>query len=186
GGEVVGVVQETALLEHRILVPPHVRGEVTDVAPPGDYTVDTVVARVQNGTRVYELRLFHSWPVRNSRPAGERFLPHVPLFTGQRVLDMLFPLAKGGAAAVPGPFGAGKTIVQHQLARWCNADVIVFVGCGERGNEMLDVLEQFARLTDPRSGRPLLERSVLIANTSNMPVTAREASIYTGVTIAEY
>jgi V/A-type H+-transporting ATPase subunit A len=186
GGEVLGVVQETPLLEHRILVPPHIKGELCEVAATGSFSVDSVVARVRGSTRDHELRLFHRWPVRTGRPAGERFLPHTPLFTGQRILDMLFPLAKGGAAAVPGPFGAGKTIVQHQLARWCDADVIVFVGCGERGNEMLDVLEQFDRLVDPRSGRPLLERSVLIANTSNMPVTAREASIYTGVTIAEY
>lgn len=186
GGEVLGTVQETPLLEHRILVPPHIKGEVIEIAETGTCRVDAVAARVRGAKQDHELRLFHRWPVRAHRPAGERFLPHMPLFTGQRILDMLFPLAKGGAAAVPGPFGAGKTIVQHQLARWCDADVIVFVGCGERGNEMLDVLEQFARLVDPRSGRPLLERSVLIANTSNMPVTAREASIYTGVTIAEY
>lgn len=186
GGEVLGVVQETPLLEHRILIPPHIKGELFDVAEAGTFAVDAVVARVRGAGQEHELRLLHRWPVRTVRPAGERFLPQTPLFTGQRVLDMLFPLAKGGAAAVPGPFGAGKTIVQHQLARWCDANVIVFVGCGERGNEMLDVLEQFDRLVDPRSGRPLLERSVLIANTSNMPVTAREASIYTGVTIAEY
>jgi len=185
GGEVLGTVQETPLLEHRLLVPPGVHGEVTSVAPAGSYPLEAVVARVQGGPE-QELKLFHRWPVRRRRPSGERYSPKVPLLTGQRVLDMLFPLAKGGAAAVPGPFGAGKTIVQHQLARWCDAQVIVFVGCGERGNEMVDLLEQFARLTDPHSGRPLLERSVLIANTSNMPVTAREASIYTGITIAEY
>jgi V/A-type H+-transporting ATPase subunit A len=186
GGEVLGTVQETPLLEHRVLVPPSVSGQVEFVADARPYNVDAIVARVAGAGGPHQLRLFQRWPVRQARPAGERLQPHLPLLTGQRVLDMLFPLAKGGAAGVPGPFGAGKTIVQHQLARWCDADVIVFVGCGERGNEMLDVLEQFARLTDPRTGRPLLERSVLLANTSNMPVTAREASIYTGITLAEY
>ena len=195
GGEILGTVQETPLLEHRILVPPGVHGELTFVAPPGSYPVDAVVARVHPGQSAgsptpgaeeQPLRLFHRWPVRQPRPVKERLAPQAPLITGQRVLDMLFPLAKGGVAAVPGPFGAGKTILEHQLARWCDASVIVFVGCGERGNEMVDLLEQFARLTDPRTGRPLLERSVLVANTSNMPVTAREASVYTGVTIAEY
>jgi V/A-type H+-transporting ATPase subunit A len=186
GGAVLGTVQETLSLEHRVLVPPAVDGELIELAAAGEYQVGHVVARVRNGERIHELSLFHRWPVRRSRPAGERFMPHVPLLTGQRVLDTLFPVAKGGTAAVPGPFGAGKTIVQHQLARWCDANIIIFVGCGERGNEMLDVLEQFARLLDPRSNRPLLERSILLANTSNMPVTAREASIYTGITIAEY
>ena len=195
GGEILGTVQETPLLEHRILVPPGAQGQLTFVAPPGSYTVDAVVARVHpsrsaepptSGAAEQPLRLFHRWPVRQPRPVKERLAPQVPLITGQRVLDMLFPLAKGGAAAVPGPFGSGKTIVEHQLARWCDANVIVFIGCGERGNEMVDLLEQFTRLTDPRTGRPLLERSVLVANTSNMPVTAREASVYTGVTIAEY
>ncbi|MBI3462212.1 MAG: V-type ATP synthase subunit A [Planctomycetes bacterium] len=186
GGEVLGTIQETALLEHRVLIPPHVRGEIIEVVPAGSYAVETVVARVRSDGREHELRMYHRWPVRVARPAAERYTPDVPLITGQRVLDMLFPLAKGGAAAVPGPFGAGKTILQHQLARWCDGQVIIFVGCGERGNEMVDLLEQFARLTDPHTGRPLTERSVLIANTSNMPVTAREASIYTGITIAEY
>jgi V/A-type H+-transporting ATPase subunit A len=186
GGEILGTIQETELLEHRVLVPPDLDGELIDIVPPGDYTVDSVVARVRRNGTVHPLHLFHRWPVRLERPSGERYLPHVPLITGQRVLDMLFPLAKGGAAAVPGPFGAGKTIVQHQVARWCDAQVIVFVGCGERGNEMVDLLEQFEALTDPHTSRPLLERSVLIANTSNMPVTAREASIYTGITVSEY
>ena len=186
GGEVLGTVQETPLLEHRVLVPPLVSGEIIEIVQTGDYSIEDVVAKVRDTETVHELRLFHRWPVRSIRPSAERFVPHVPLVTGQRVLDMLFPVAKGGTAAIPGPFGAGKTIVQHQLARWCDAQVIVFVGCGERGNEMVDLLEQFQRLTDPHTGRPLLERSVLIANTSNMPVTAREASIYTGITIAEY
>ena len=187
GGEVLGTLQETALVEHRVLVPPGVGGELIDTVPAGEYDVDQLVARVRHddGT-TSPLRLCHRWPVRTQRPSKERYLPRVPLITGQRVLDTLFPLAKGGAAAVPGPFGAGKTIVQHQVARWCDAQVIVFVGCGERGNEMVDLLQQFAELRDPRTGRPLLERSVLIANTSNMPVTAREASIYTGITIGEY
>ncbi len=186
GGQVIGTVQETELLEHRILVPPDVTGELIDVADEGDYPIEHVVARVRLATRHHDVCLFQRWPVRTERPIAERFVPHVPLVTGQRVLDVLFPVAKGGTAAVAGPFGAGKTIVQHQLARWCDAQVIVYVGCGERGNEMVDLLEQFRDLTDPHTGRPLLERSVLIANTSNMPVTAREASIYTGITIAEY
>jgi len=186
GGEVLGTAQETPLLEHRILVPPTVHGELIEIVEAGDYAIETVVARVQQGRRVHELPMFHPWPVRTGRPIAERFLPKVPLLTGQRIFDILFPVAKGGTAAVPGPFGAGKTIVEHQLARWCDAQVIVYVGCGERGNEMVDLLEQFQELADPHTGRPLLERSVLIANTSNMPVTAREASIYTGVTIAEY
>lgn len=185
-GAVLGTIQETPLLEHRVLAPPGAAGEVVDVVEPADYPVDTVVVRLRDDRGSHEVRLLHRWPVRQQRPVLERYIPHVPLLTGQRVLDMLFPLAKGGVAGVPGPFGAGKTIIQHQLARWCDAEVIVFVGCGERGNEMVDLLEQFAELTDPHTDRPLLERSVLIANTSNMPVTAREASIYTGVTIAEY
>lgn len=186
GGQRLGSVQETPLLKHHVLVPPGIRGELIEIAEAGQYTIETVIARVQFGSRQCDLRLFHHWPVRTERPITERFVPHLPLITGQRVLDILFPVAKGGTAAVPGPFGAGKTIVQHQLARWCDAQVIVYVGCGERGNEMVDLLEQFRELTDPHTGRPLLERSVLIANTSNMPVTAREASIYTGITIAEY
>jgi V/A-type H+-transporting ATPase subunit A len=186
GGAILGTVAETARFEHRVLVPPQLAGELTFVAPPGDYGVSDVVARVRGAAAEHEVRLAQRWPVRRARPWQHRVVPHMPLVTGQRVIDMLFPLAKGGVAAVPGPFGAGKTILQHQLARWCDADVIVFVGCGERGNEMVDMLDQFTQLSDPRTGRPLRERSVLIANTSNMPVTAREASIYTGITIAEF
>ncbi len=186
GGQLLGTVQETPLLEHRILAPPDAHGEVLEVAAAGEYAVEAVIVRVGDGGRVRELPMWQRWPVRSQRPIAERFVPHLPLVTGQRVFDTLFPVAKGGTAAVPGPFGSGKTIVEHQLARWCDAQVIVYVGCGERGNEMVDLLEQFQQLTDPHSGRPLLERSVLIANTSNMPVTAREASIYTGITIAEY
>ena len=186
GGEVLGRVEETPLIEHRVLVPPGLNGELLEVRSAGDYTVDTVVARVRSSGSDHNLRMYQKWPVRTQRPVAARHRLSVPLITGQRVLDMLFPLAKGGVAAVPGPFGAGKTIVEHQLARWSDADVIVFVGCGERGNEMVDLLEQFSELTDPHTGRPLLERSVLIANTSNMPVTAREASVYTGITVAEY
>ena len=173
-------------MEHRVLVPPQVQGRLTWVAPEGEYTLQDVVARVQPPKgKDLELFLWHRWPVRRGRPYQERLLPSAPLITGQRVLDALFPLAKGGAAAIPGGFGTGKTITQHQLSKWCEADLIVYVGCGERGNEMTGILTELPALQDPRTGHPLLQRTILIANTSNMPVAAREASIYTGITMAE-
>ncbi len=185
-GDILGVVQETPLLEHRIVVPEGAAGEVVRIAPEGEYTVTEAIAVIRTDGGEREITMMRRWPVRRLHPLKERLKPSVPLITGQRVLDVLFPLAKGGAAAIPGGFGAGKTVLQHQLASWSDADVIIYIGCGERGNEMTDVLRQFPKLQDPRTGRPLMERTILIANTSNMPVTARESSIYTGVTIAEY
>jgi V/A-type H+-transporting ATPase subunit A len=186
GGDILGVVPETSAMEHRVLAPPGVAGELTFIAPPGEYTLKEVIARLKDSRgRETELYLWHRWPVRKGRPYRERLLPSEPLITGQRVLDALFPLAKGGAAAIPGGFGTGKTITQHQLSKWCEADLIVYVGCGERGNEMTGILTELPNLADPRTGHALLERTILIANTSNMPVAAREASIYTGITLAE-
>jgi V/A-type H+-transporting ATPase subunit A len=186
GGDILGVVPETNTMEHQVLAPPGVAGELTFIAPAGQYTLKDVMARVKNPKgRETEVFLWHRWPVRKGRPYRERLLPTEPLITGQRVLDALFPLAKGGAAAIPGGFGTGKTITQHQLSKWCEADLIVYVGCGERGNEMTGILTELPNLADPRTGHPLLERTILIANTSNMPVAAREASIYTGITLAE-
>ncbi|MDR1481382.1 MAG: V-type ATP synthase subunit A [Synergistaceae bacterium] len=186
-GSVLGTIQETQLTPHRIICPPDVEGEVVSAAHDGKITSGGLVAKVRNALgRVVDIPLTQRWPVRTPRPYRERLLPNEPLITGQRVIDGLFPLAKGGTAAVPGGFGTGKTVTQHQLAKWSDAQVVVYIGCGERGNEMTDVLEQFPVLEDPRSGRPLMERTILIANTSNMPVAAREASIYTGITIAEY
>jgi V/A-type H+-transporting ATPase subunit A len=186
GGAVIGTVQETPLVEHRILVPPGIDGEFAWVAPDGDYTVEGIIARVRAGSEERELKMYHRWPVRQARPVGKRLEPYAPLLTGQRIIDTFFPIAKGGTAAIPGGFGTGKTITQHQLAKYADADIIVYIGCGERGNEMTEVLVDFPQLIDPHSGRPLMERTVLIANTSNMPVAAREASIYTGITMAEY
>lgn len=186
GGEVLGTVQETALIEHRVLVPPDVNGTVVRVAPAGDYTLDDPVALVAGVGMVRDVFLFHRWPVRRERPARARNAANVPLLTGQRVIDAFFPLARGGTAAIPGGFGTGKTVTQHNLTKWAHASIIVYIGCGERGNEMTGVLTELPQLEDPRTGRPLLERTVLVANTSNMPVAAREASIYTGITIAEY
>jgi len=186
GGTVLGTVPETPLIEHRIMVPPDLSGELTWIAPPGEYTIVDPIARMRTSSGEQELTMLQRWPVRRPRPYRRRLTPKQLLVTGQRVLDSFFPLAKGGAAAIPGGFGAGKTVTQHQLAKWSDADVVVYIGCGERGNEMTEVLQEFPELTDPRSGRPLMERTVLIANTSNMPVAAREASIYTGITIAEY
>ena len=182
GGDIIGVVQETNLLEHRIMVPPEVEGKITFIVEEGDYTIDEVVAKVNNK----EVKMYQRWPVRKQRPFKEKLDPTELLVTGQRVLDTFFPIAKGGAAAIPGGFGTGKTVTQHQLAKWSDAEVIVYVGCGERGNEMTEVLEDFPKLKDPKTGEPLMNRTILIANTSNMPVAAREASIYTGITIAEY
>jgi V/A-type H+-transporting ATPase subunit A len=187
GGARLGEVQETDSLLHRILVPPNVEGELLEVAPEGQYNLNETIARVRkpDGT-VVKLQLYQRWPVRRPRPYQARDHGVEPLITGQRILDTFFPLLKGGKCAVPGPFGAGKTVVQHQVARWANADIVIYVGCGERGNELVDVLDSFPKLKDPYSGRPLMERTLLIANTSNMPVVAREASIYVGITIAEY
>lgn len=186
-GERLGTVQETETIEHRILVPPAVRGELIDLAPAGDYTLDKTIARVRDEHgNVHKLKLYHRWPVRVPRPYAKRDHGVEPLITGQRILDTFFPLLKGGKGAVPGPFGAGKTMVQQQVARWSNADIVIYVGCGERGNELVDVLESFPQLKDPNTGRGMMERTLLVANTSNMPVVAREASIYVGMTMAEY
>ena len=186
GGAILGSVPETESLEHRIMVPPELSGTLTWMAPPGDYTLDEPIARLKAGGQERELTMLQRWPVRRARPYKGRLGQSTPLITGQRVLDTFFPVAKGGAAGIPGPFGSGKTVTQHSIAKWADAHIIVYIGCGERGNEMTEVLQEFPHLTDPRTGRPLMERTVLIANTSNMPVAAREASIYTGITIAEY
>ncbi len=187
GGDVLGTVQETASILHRILTPPLIHGELMELAPEGDYTIDEVIGRVQlPDGRIEKLQLFHRWPVRTPRPFKRRDHAVKPLITGQRILDTFYPLLKGGKAAIPGPFGAGKTMLQQQIARWCNAEIVIYVGCGERGNELTDVLEFMPELKDPHTGRPLMERTLLIANTSNMPVVAREASIYVGITLAEY
>ncbi len=182
GGQVLGYVQETEIVKHAVLVPPDVKGELQWVADEGDYSLEDPIAKLPS----QELHLYHRWPVRTPRPYLERLPADEPLVTGQRIIDALFPIAKGGSAIIPGGFGTGKTVVQHQLAKWADADVVVYVGCGERGNEMTEVLRDFPKLVDPRTGKPLMMRTVLIANTSNMPVAAREASIYTGITIAEY
>ncbi len=184
-GDFLGEVDETPLIKHRIMVPYGLGGTVVDIAE-GSFAVDHVIARIQTDTKTEEIHLFQTWSIRRNREVRERLMPDEPLSTGQRVLDTLFPLAKGGTACVPGPFGSGKTVVQHQLARWSDAQIIVFVACGERGNEVADLLLSFPDLKDPHTGRPLMERTIIIANTSNMPVAAREASIYTGMTIAEY
>ena len=186
GGGVLGSVEETSLIEHRVLVPPSLEGELTFLAAQGEYGVEDVVARVSGGGGETEIRMYQKWPVRVGRPYSRRLAHEVPLITGQRVLDTLFPVSRGGAVVVPGGFGTGKTMVQHALAKWCDADLVVYIGCGERGNEMTEVLADFPKLVDPRTGKSLMERTILIANTSNMPVAAREASIYTGITIAEY
>ncbi len=181
-GDVLGTVQETPVVLHKIMVPYGVEGTVKSVVKEGDYTIVENIANVSDTN----LTMMQKWPVRKGRPYKNKMSPDLPMVTGQRVVDTLFPIAKGGVAAVPGPFGSGKTVVQHQLAKWADADIIVYIGCGERGNEMTDVLREFPELTDPRTGEPLMKRTVLIANTSDMPVAAREASIYTGITIAEY
>ena len=186
GGDILGTVKETELIEHRILVPPAVQGKIVEIAKKGDYTVEDTIAIVDSSGKTIELKMSQKWPVRKPRPYKQRLLPTVPLITGQRIIDTFFPMAKGGTAAIPGGFGTGKTVTQHQLAKWSDADIIIYIGCGERGNEMVDVLTSFPKLSDPRSGRPIMERTILIANTSNMPVSAREASIYTGIMIGEY
>lgn len=184
-GDCIGIVNETDIVAHKIMVPNGISGKLTAVAE-GDYTVEEIVYKIETAKGEQEFTLMQSWPVRVGRPYKHKLSPDIPLVTGQRVVDTLFPIAKGGVAAVPGPFGSGKTVVQHQLAKWAAADIIVYIGCGERGNEMTDVLNEFPELKDPRTGNSLMERTVLIANTSDMPVAAREASIYTGITIAEY
>jgi V/A-type H+-transporting ATPase subunit A len=186
GGMIIGTVQETERVEHRILVPPNQSGTLESIVPEGEYKVEEPVALLRTESGEKPLFLMHSWPIRIARPTRERLPLVTPLVTGQRVIDTLFPVAKGGTVAIPGGFGTGKTMTQQALAKWCDADIIVYIGCGERGNEMTDVLTDFPKIVDPRTGRSLMERTVLIANTSNMPVSAREASIYTGVTIAEY
>ncbi len=187
GGDIYAECPETPVITHKIMLSPLLSGTVTEVMPDGEYTVNDTVAKIKDkkGNEI-ELTLLQKWPIRNPRPIKKRLPATKPLVTGQRVIDTVFPVAKGGAAAIPGGFGTGKTMTQHQLAKWCDADIIIYVGCGERGNEMTQVLTEFSDITDPKTGRPLLDRTMLIANTSNMPVAAREASIYTGITIAEY
>ncbi len=184
-GDVIGTVQETVLVQHLIMVPFGVQGTVKEIKS-GDFTVEETIAIVDDGKNKHDIRMLQKWPVRKARPVARRLPPVTPLTTGQRVVDAFFPIAMGGTACVPGPFGSGKTVIQHQLAKWAQAEIVVYVGCGERGNEMTDVLIEFPELEDPRSGQPLMKRTVLIANTSNMPVAAREASIYTAITMAEY
>lgn len=184
-GDIIGVVQETIVVEHKIMVPVGVEGEVAEIKD-GEFTVEEIVCVVNTEKGKKELSMMQRWPVRVERPYKEKLPPDIPMITGQRIIDTFFPMAKGGTAAVPGPFGSGKTVVQHQLAKWSDVDIVIYVGCGERGNEMTDVLMEFPELQDPRTGASLMERTVLIANTSDMPVAAREASVYTGITIAEY
>lgn len=187
GGQIIAQLQETPALMHKIMIPPKINGTIKNVCKDGEYTILDVLAIVvtEKGKEI-EITMAHKWPVKKTRPFSNRRPIHMPLITGQRVIDMLFPMAKGGTAAIPGGFGTGKTMTQHQLAKWSDADIVVYIGCGERGNEIADVLESFPKLKDPKSGKSLMNRTVLIANTSNMPVAAREASIYTGITIAEY
>ena len=186
GGDIIAVTQETSLIEHRIMIPPHIKGKIEWIASNGNYTIVDTIAKIKCGEETVDITMKQKWPIKQARPYMQRQPISKPLVTGQRVMDAMFPLAKGGTAAIPGGFGTGKTMNQHQLAKWCDADIIVYIGCGERGNEMTQVLDEFSELIDPKSQRPLLDRTMLIANTSNMPVAAREASIYTGVTIAEY
>ncbi|MDP6627952.1 MAG: V-type ATP synthase subunit A [Methanopyri archaeon] len=185
-GDVVGIVRESALVDHKILVPYDADGSVASITKKGEYIVEDVMAVIKTPEGERQVTMLQKWPVRRGRPYKEKQAPCVPLITGQRILDTFFPIAKGGTACIPGPFGSGKTVTQHQLAKWADTDIIVYIGCGERGNEMTDVLREFPELKDPKSGLPLMDRTVLIANTSNMPVAAREASIYTGITLAEY
>ncbi len=185
-GSILGEIQESKLVLHRVMIPPGVSGKLVNIAAAGSYTIEDEVYAIETGTDKYTGKLAGYWPVRNARPKTSKKKPSIPLITGQRIIDTFFPIARGGTAAIPGGFGTGKTMIQHALSKWCNADIIVYIGCGERGNEMTDVLTEFPKLIDERNGRPLIERTVMIANTSNMPVPAREVSIYTGVTIAEF
>ena len=187
GGDVLGTVKETDLIDHSIMIPPdHPSRKISNIVSEGDYNVETEIATTEKDGQTTSLKMYHRWPVRKPRPIKSRYDPTVPLITGQRVIDTFFPIAKGGTGSIPGAFGTGKTVTLHQIAKWADAQVVVYIGCGERGNEMTEVLVEFPLLKDPRSGKPLMDRTVLVANTSNMPVAAREASIYTGVTIAEY
>jgi len=187
GGMIYATIPETPAITHKLMVHPYISGTVTEVMPNGKYRLnDTIVKLKDDNGNIFELKLYQCWPIRTPRPVEEKLTPTVPLITGQRVIDTLFPISKGGTAAIPGGFGTGKTMTQHQLAKWCDADIIVYVGCGERGNEMSQVLQEFSELIDPKTNRPMTDRTTLIANTSNMPVAAREASIYTGITLAEY
>ena len=187
GGQIYATIPETPIIEHRLMLHPDLSGVVTEVKPDGEYKIFDTVAVIEDDLgEKHELKLCQQWPIRTSRPVKDRLTPSIPLITGQRIMDTLFPIAKGGTAAIPGGFGTGKTMNQHQLAKWCDADIIIYVGCGERGNELSQVLAEFSELIDPKSNRPMTDRTVLIANTSNMPVAAREASIYTGITLAEY
>ncbi len=186
GGDIIGKIQETTILEHRIMVPPDIKeGEIVDIQK-GEFTVKDVICKIKADKEIKEITMLTKWPVRIPRPVKDKLPPEIPMITGQRIIDAFFPVSKGGTACIPGPFGSGKTVTQHQLAKWADAEVIIFIGCGERGNEMTDVLMEFPELKDPKSGEPLMKKTVLIANTSNMPVAAREASVYTGITIAEY
>jgi len=185
-GDILGTVQETVIVEHRVMVPHGISGEIVEIKA-GSFKVEDTVCRIKTDDgEIKDVAMLQKWPVRRGRPYKEKMAPDIPMITGQRVIDTMFPIAKGGAAAVPGPFGSGKTVVQHQLAKWSDVDIVVYIGCGERGNEMTDVLREFPELSDPKTGESLMKRTVLIANTSDMPVAAREASIYTGITIAEY
>lgn len=184
-GQILGTVQETEIIEHRVLVPPGISGSVKSIET-GNHTVEDTIAVIKTKNGEEKIQMKQEWPVRKPRPIQKKLAPEIPLISGQRIFDFMFPVAKGGVAAIPGPFGSGKTVSEHSLAKWCDADIVIFIGCGERGNEMSDVLYEFPELIDPKSGKPLMQRTVLIANTSNMPVAAREASVYTGITIAEY
>jgi len=186
GGDIIGEVQETSAVSHKIMIPPNISGTLKSIEPQGEYTVLDDIAEIETETGTEKIQMMQKWPVRKARPYKKKLDPDVPLITGQRAQDTFFPVAKGGTATIPGPFGSGKTVTQQQLAKWADADIIVYVGCGERGNEMTEVLKDFPELEDPKTGKPLMDRTVLIANTSNMPVAAREACVYTGITIAEY
>ena len=185
GGDVLGQVQETSAVLQKIMVPPMIEGTIKSIVEKSEYTVLETIAEIETDEGIKEVQMLQKWPVRKGRPYKEKLDPDIPLITGQRAQDTFFCLAKGGAAAIPGPFGSGKTVTQQQLAKWADADIVVYIGCGERGNEMTEVLTEFPFLTDPKTGNPIMDRTVLIANTSNMPVAAREACVYTGITIAE-
>ena len=185
-GDIIGIVQESSIVKHKIMVPYGIKGEIKEIYKDKFTVTDTIALIKDREGSIHEIKMLQKWPVRKPRPYKKKLPPLEPLITGQRVIDMFFPITKGGTACIPGPFGSGKTVVQHQISKWCNAEIILFIGCGERGNEMTDVLLEFPELIDPYSGKPLMERTILIANTSNMPVAAREASVYTGITIAEY
>ncbi len=187
GGDVLGEVEETKFLQHKIMVPPYIKeGTLVSLSKEGDYTVTEEIALIESAGKKHKIQMLQKWPIRNPRPIKQKVLPNTGLITGQRVIDSFFPIAKGGAGCVPGPFGSGKTVVQHQIAKWSDADIVIYAACGERGNEVADVLAEFPELKDPKTGQPLMERTVIIANTSNMPVAAREASVYTAITLGEY